>query len=76
MEILYQDSQILVAVKPVGPDSEHCFPAQLLEALGGRSDLRPGGGTCQAVLPPTMPPQPHSGTPSMVSEVAAFTRSR
>ena len=51
------------------PSEEH-----LLEALGGRSDLRPGGGRCQVA--PTMPPQPHSGTPSMVSEVAAFTRSR
>ena len=37
MEILYQDSQILVAVKPIGPDSEHGFPAQLLEALGGET---------------------------------------
>ena len=49
---------------------------QLLEALGGRSDLRLGGGMCHAVLPPTMPPQPHSGTPSIVSEVTVFTRSR
>ena len=49
MEILYQDSQILVAVKPVGPDSEHGFPSQLLEALGGeiyplhRLDANVGG---------------------------------
>ena len=35
MEILYQDPQIVAAIKPVGPDSEHAFPAMLLEALGG-----------------------------------------
>ena len=49
MEILYQDGQIVVAVKPVGPDSEHAFPAQLLEVLGGeiyplhRLDANVGG---------------------------------
>lgn len=36
MEILYQDEQIVIAVKPVGPDSEHAFPQALLEALGGQ----------------------------------------
>ena len=35
MEILYQDAQIVAAVKPVGPDSEHAFPAMLSQALGG-----------------------------------------
>ena len=49
MEILYQDSQIAVAVKPVGPDSEHAFPGMLQEALGGeifplhRLDANVGG---------------------------------
>ena len=49
MEILYQDQQIVVAVKPVGPDSEHAFPGMLLEALGGeiyplhRLDANVGG---------------------------------
>jgi 23S rRNA pseudouridine1911/1915/1917 synthase len=49
MEILYQDTQIVAAVKPVGPDSEHAFPAMLLEALGGeiyplhRLDANVGG---------------------------------
>ena len=49
MEILYQDNQVVVAVKPVGPDSEHAFPAMLLEALGGeifplhRLDANVGG---------------------------------
>ena len=49
MEILYQDAQIVAAVKPVGPDSEHAFPAMLLEALGGeifplhRLDANVGG---------------------------------
>ena len=49
MEILYQDNQIVAAVKPVGPDSEHAFPAMLLEALGGeifplhRLDANVGG---------------------------------
>ena len=36
MEILYQDEQIVIAVKPVGPDSEHAFSQALLEALGGQ----------------------------------------
>ena len=49
MEILYQDAQIVVAIKPVGPDSEHAFPQALLEALGGeiyplhRLDANVGG---------------------------------
>ena len=49
MDFLYQDSQIAVAVKPVGPDSEHAFPAMLQEALGGeiyplhRLDANVGG---------------------------------
>ena len=49
MEILYQDAQIVVAIKPVGPDSEHAFPEMLLEALGGeiyplhRLDANVGG---------------------------------
>ena len=49
MEILYQDPQILVAVKPVGPDSEHAFPQMLLEETGGeiyplhRLDANVGG---------------------------------
>ena len=49
MEILYQDPQILVAVKPVGPDSEHAFPQMLLEEMGGeiyplhRLDANVGG---------------------------------
>ena len=36
MEILYQDEQIVIAVKPVGPDSEQAFPQALLETLGGQ----------------------------------------
>jgi len=36
MEILYQDEQIVIAVKPVGPDIEHAFSQALLEALGGQ----------------------------------------
>ena len=49
MDFLYQDSQIVVARKPVGPDSEHAFPAMLQEALGGeiyplhRLDANVGG---------------------------------
>ena len=49
MEILYQDNQIVAAIKPVGPDSEHAFPAMLLETLGGeiyplhRLDANVGG---------------------------------
>ena len=35
MEILYQDRDIVVCVKPVGLDSEHAVPAELKEALGG-----------------------------------------
>ncbi len=35
MEILYQDQQIAVLVKPVGLDSESEVPAALQEALGG-----------------------------------------
>ena len=49
MEILYQDGQIVVAIKPVGPDSEHTFPGMLTEALSGeiyplhRLDTNVGG---------------------------------
>lgn len=35
MEILYSDKGIVVCVKPVGMDSEHEVPADLVEALGG-----------------------------------------
>lgn len=35
MEILYSDNQIVVAVKPVGLDSEKEVPAALAEQLGG-----------------------------------------
>ncbi len=35
MEILYSDKEIVVCVKPVGMDSEHEVPADLVEALGG-----------------------------------------
>ena len=35
MEILHSDKQIIVAVKPVGLDSETEFPAVLKEVLGG-----------------------------------------
>ena len=35
MEILYCDKQIIVAIKPVGLDSEATFPAALKDALGG-----------------------------------------
>lgn len=35
MELLYSDKQIVVAVKPVGLDSESEFPAALTELLGG-----------------------------------------
>ncbi len=35
MEILYQDRDIAVCVKPVGVDSEHGVPATLREQLGG-----------------------------------------
>lgn len=35
MEILYQDRDIAVCVKPVGVDSEHGVPAALREQLGG-----------------------------------------
>ena len=35
MEILYSDKGIVVCVKPVGMDSEHELPADLVEALGG-----------------------------------------
>ena len=49
MDFLYRDSQIVVVRKPVGPDSEHAFPAMLQEALGGeiyplhRLDANVGG---------------------------------
>lgn len=35
MEIVYQDAQIAVCIKPVGVDSEHQLPALLTEQLGG-----------------------------------------
>ena len=35
MEILHQDQDIIVCVKPVGLDSEHEVPAALKELLGG-----------------------------------------
>ena len=52
MDILYQDSQIVVCVKPIGvssEDGENSLPALLREALGGeifplhRLDLNVGG---------------------------------
>ena len=36
MEMLYQDAQIAVCVKPVGLDSEHEIPDQLQKQLGGQ----------------------------------------
>ena len=35
MELLYQDSDIAVCIKPVGLDSEHQVPSALQELLGG-----------------------------------------
>ena len=35
MEILYQDQNIAVCVKPIGLDSEHQVPEALCQALGG-----------------------------------------
>ena len=35
MEILYQDKDIVVCIKPVGLDSEHQMPQALQDALGG-----------------------------------------
>ena len=35
MEILFEDRDLVVAVKPVGMDSEHELPQALSEALGG-----------------------------------------
>ena len=35
MEILFQDGDIVVCVKPVGLDAEHDMPARLKEQLGG-----------------------------------------
>ena len=35
MEILYQDRDIVVCIKPVGLDAEHEVPAKLKEGLGG-----------------------------------------
>ena len=49
MEIIYQDSNIVVCVKPVGVDSEHGVPGLLTDALGGefytlhRLDVNVGG---------------------------------
>ena len=36
MELLYEDGELVVAVKPVGLDAEAAFPQALAEALGGR----------------------------------------
>lgn len=36
MEILYQDKDIAVCIKPVGMDSEHDVPAALSDQLGGQ----------------------------------------
>ena len=35
MEILFQNNDLVVCIKPVGLDSEHQLPAALKEALGG-----------------------------------------
>lgn len=35
MEILYQDKDIVVCIKPVGLDSEHQMPQALLDEIGG-----------------------------------------
>ena len=49
MEILYEDAQTVVCVKPVGMDSEHQVPEQLARQIGGtlypihRLDLNVGG---------------------------------
>ena len=49
MEILFQDGDIVVCVKPVGLDAEHDMPARLKEQLGGdiyplhRLDMNVGG---------------------------------
>ena len=49
MEILYQDDQIVVCIKPVGLDSEKALPDALKEQFGGeiftvhRLDLNVGG---------------------------------
>ena len=49
MELLYEDAQIVVLVKPVGVDSEHGIPQMLAGQLGGnfypvhRLDLNVGG---------------------------------
>ena len=49
MEILYQDSELAVVVKPVGLESQAAVPAQLEKQLGGvfypvhRLDLNVGG---------------------------------
>ena len=36
MDILYADDSIAVIVKPVGLDSEHAVPEEILKALGGQ----------------------------------------
>ena len=36
MELLYQDDQFVVCIKPVGLDSEHQLPQALEETLGGQ----------------------------------------
>jgi len=49
MEILYQDPEILVCVKPLGLDSEQGLPQALIQAVGGqvfplhRLDMNVGG---------------------------------
>ena len=49
MEILHQDKDIVVCIKPVGLDSEKEMPARLIDAIGGeifplhRLDLNVGG---------------------------------
>ena len=49
MQILFSDAQIVVCVKPVGPDSEHQLPEELKKQLGGeiyplhRLDANVGG---------------------------------
>ena len=49
MELLYQDNEIVVCIKPVGLDSEHQMPQAIREAIGGeiypvhRLDMNVGG---------------------------------
>ena len=59
MELLYTDDEIVVAVKPVGLDSEQEFPQELKTALGGeiyplhRLDKNVGGVMVYARTRPT-----------------------